>query len=143
MTDTKHDDRSFPGGGSRGEGRGARGEARLLAMAAVINLLRFKEPVDPGLFAQAARDLTPQMRAIEGFQDFYAIQTSDTEVALLIFGDDVDTLNRVATEVGSPWMAAHVVPLLAAPPDRLIGPTVASSRPAEKWPVRAPGGQPR
>ncbi len=80
-------------------------------MAAVINLLRFKEPVDPGLFAQAARDLTPQMRAIEGFQDFYAIQTSDTEVALLIFGDDVDTLNRVATE-GLPRMAANVVPLV-------------------------------
>ena len=84
--------------------------------------------MDPRLFAQAERDLPLRCAAVEGFQDFYAIQTSDTEVVLLILGDDVAALNRVATEVGSPWMAANVVPLLAAPPDRQIGPTVASSR---------------
>jgi len=99
------------------------------AMAAVVNLLRFKEAVDPGLFARAERELTPQMRTVEGFQDFYAIQTSETEVILLILGDDADALNRLATEVGSPWMLANVVPLLAGPPDRHIGPTIASSRP--------------
>jgi hypothetical protein len=36
-------------------------------MAAVVNRLRFKEPVDPELFARAERDLTSQMRAIDGF----------------------------------------------------------------------------
>jgi len=97
-------------------------------MAAVVNLLRFKDTVEPDLFPRAQRELTPQMRAIEGFQDFFAIQTSDTEVILLILGDDVDALNRLATEVGSPWMTANVVPLLAGPPDRHIGPTIASSR---------------
>ncbi len=77
----------------------------------------------------AERELTPQMREIEGFQDFYAIQTSDTDVVLVILGENVDVLNRVATEVGSPWMTAHVVPLLAGPSERRIGPTIASSRP--------------
>jgi hypothetical protein len=101
----------------------------LAGMAAFVNLLRFKDAVDPDLFAEAERDLTPQMRAVEGFQDFFAIQTSDTEVILLILGDDVDALNRLGTEVGSPWMMAHVVPLLAEPPDLYIGPTNASSRP--------------
>lgn len=96
-------------------------------MAGVVNHLRFKETIDPELFARAERDLIPQMRAIDGFQDFYVIQTSDTEVVLVILGDDVGVLNRVATEVGSPWMTANVVPLLAGPPDRHIGPTIASS----------------
>ncbi|HET7666125.1 MAG TPA: hypothetical protein VFK56_08660 [Mycobacterium sp.] len=98
-------------------------------MAGVVNRLRFKETVDPDLFAKAERDLIPEMRAIEGFWDFYVIQTSDTEVVLVILGDDVDVLDRVATEVGSPWMTANVVPLLAGPPDREIGPTIASSHP--------------
>ncbi|MEY2397628.1 MAG: hypothetical protein QOJ00_802 [Actinomycetota bacterium] len=96
-------------------------------MAAVVNRLRFKEPVDPELFARAERDLTSQMRAIDGFQEFHVIHTSDNEVVLVIFGDDADVLDRVATEVGSPWMTANVAPRLAGPPDRQIGPTIASS----------------
>jgi hypothetical protein len=97
-------------------------------MAAVVNLLRFKAPVDPAVFADAERALVPQMRAIEGFQDLYVVHTSDTEVVLVILGDTVEVLERVATEVGSPWMIANVVPLLAAPPERHIGPVIASSR---------------
>lgn len=97
-------------------------------MAGVVNLLRFKEAVDPAIFANAERELTAQMRAIEGFQDFYVIQTCDTEAILVILGDTTEVLDRVATEVGSPWMMANVVPLLAGPPDRQIGPTIGSSR---------------
>lgn len=97
-------------------------------MAGVVNRLRFKEAVDPELFAKAEVELTPLMRAIDGFQDFYAIQSSDNEVILVILGDTAEVLDRIATEVGSPWMMANVVPLLAAPPDRQIGPTVGSSR---------------
>lgn len=97
-------------------------------MAAVINHLHFREPVDTALFAEAARDLTPAMRAIDGFEEFFVVQTSETAVVLVIVGDSVEALNRVATEVGSPWMAGNVVPLLAGPPERHIGPTIASSR---------------
>ena len=98
-------------------------------MAGVVNHLRFKEPVDPELFAQAERELSTQMRAVDGFQGFYAIQSSETEVILVILGEDVDVLNRIATEVGSPWMTASVIPMLAAPPDRHIGPTITSVGP--------------
>ena len=98
-------------------------------VAAVINILRFKEPVDPSLFETAGRDLGSAMGAIEGFEGVQIIQTSEAEVVLLIFGDTVDVLNRIATEVGSPWMSANVVPLLAGPPERHIGPTIAS------WPA--------
>lgn len=99
-----------------------------MSMAAVVNLLRFKDAVDPELFTKAERELTPQMRGIDGFQDFLVVQTAETEVILVILGDDVDVLDRVATEIGSPWMVANVLPLLAAPPERHIGPTIATSR---------------
>jgi hypothetical protein len=38
-------------------------------------------------------------------------------------------IDRIATEVGSPWMREHVVPLLDGPPQRHIGPSLASSMP--------------
>ena len=92
-----------------------------------MNLLTFKEPFDPALFEAAERDLVPQMRAVEGFVDLYVVQTSDTEAILVILGDTVETLDRIATEIGSPWMMANVVPLLAGPPQRHVGPVIASS----------------
>jgi hypothetical protein len=95
--------------------------------AAVVNHLLFKEPVNPELFSNAERDLTPQMKAIEGFRGFYVVQAADDHAILIIVGETPEVLNRVATEVGSPWMSANVVPLLAAPPERHIGPVVASS----------------
>ena len=95
-------------------------------MHAVVNQLRFSSDVDPALFA-SMEDLVPQMAAIEGFVGVQVVQTGPTDVTLLIFADDEATLDRIATEVGSPWMREHVVPLLAAPPDRRLGPVLVSS----------------
>jgi hypothetical protein len=36
-------------------------------------------------------------------------------------------LDKIATKVGSPWMMANVVPLLASPLERHLGPIVATS----------------
>lgn len=95
-------------------------------MAYVVNVLRFKDPVPLELFERAAVELAEAMRAIEGFNGLDAIHSGDAEVVLLIAADSVATLDRIATEVGSPWMAANVGPLLAAPPERHLGPVVAS-----------------
>jgi len=95
-------------------------------MHAVVNHLRFSDDVDPTLFA-AMEDLIPQMAAIDGLVRVQVVQTSPTEVTLLIFAVDAETLDRIATEVGSPWMLANVVPLLAAPPDRRVGAVLVSS----------------
>ncbi len=99
-------------------------------MAAVVNHLRFRDPVDPALFAAAEAELAPLMGEVEGFEGLYVVQTSDHDVILLIFADTVETLDRLATDVGSPWMVEHIVPLLDGPPQRHIGPVIAtSSRP--------------
>jgi hypothetical protein len=39
--------------------------------AAVVNHLHFKEPLNPEPFWTAERDLTPQMKEIEGFRAFH------------------------------------------------------------------------
>jgi hypothetical protein len=96
-------------------------------MAAVVNVLRFKEAPDPALFERAVDELGPQMRDIPGFQGFQVVRTADTEVVLLILAESTDVLDRIATEVGSPWMVANVVPLLAGPPERHIGDVIASA----------------
>ena len=96
-------------------------------MVVVVNVLRFKEPVDRALFERAEVELGDAMRSIEGFGGFQVVHTGESEVILLIFGDAVETLDRIASDVGSPWLIANVVPLLAAPPERHIGPVIASA----------------
>ena len=89
-------------------------------MHSVVNTLTFREPIDPGLLP-GAELLVPAMRAIDGFAGLQIVQTTDTEAVLVITADSPATLDRIATEVGSPWMVEHVVPLLAGPPDRKVG----------------------
>jgi len=96
-------------------------------MHAVVNTLTFKDVVDRNLFASVETDLVPAMRAVEGFVDIYIVQTGIDEITLVILGVDADALDRAATQVGSPWMVANVVPLLAGPPNRKVGPVLAAS----------------
>lgn len=95
-------------------------------MHAVLNTLRFKAPVDPALFARAERELADQMRALEGFQGFKVVQVADDQVVLVIFADFAEALDRMASQLGSTWMAANVTPLLDGSPDRRIGPVIGS-----------------
>jgi hypothetical protein len=98
----------------------------LAIVHAVINTLRFKEPVDPALFERAERELADQMRAIEGFQGFRVVQVADDQVVLVIFADAAETLDRIATQLGNTWMSTNVAPLLDGATDRRIGPVIGS-----------------
>ena len=95
-------------------------------MHAVINTLRFKDAVDPALFPRAERELADQMRGIEGFQGFRAVQVADDQVILVIFADTAEALDGMASKLGNTWMAENIAPLLTGPPERRIGPIVAS-----------------
>ena len=95
-------------------------------MHAVVNTLRFAADVDPALFADMD-DVVAGMRAVPGFVGAHVVQSGVREVVLVILGDSAEALDRVATEVGSPWMAEHVVPLLAEPPDRRVGPVLVTA----------------
>ena len=104
--------------------------ARALAfgpMAAIVDHLHFKEPIDPAIFARFEIDLVPHMRAVEGFRGLEVIETSEHDAILMILGDSIEALVQIAAEVGSPWMQENIVPLLDRPPQRHIGRTIASS----------------
>jgi hypothetical protein len=55
-------------------------------------------------------------RRHRGFDAFHVIQTSDRDGIFVIVATDAQALDRIAIEVGSPWMRANVVFRLAAPP---------------------------
>jgi hypothetical protein len=95
--------------------------------AAVVNHLHFREPPDPDLFARAEGEVVPRARKIDGFRALHVVQVGPDHFILIITGDTPEVLDRVASEVGSPWMVEHVVPLLASPPERHIGSLVATS----------------
>jgi hypothetical protein len=95
-------------------------------MHAVINTLRFKDSVDLAVFTRAEHELADQMRALEGFQGFQVVQVADDQVVMVIFADAAEVLDRMATELGNAWMGANVAPLLDGPPDRRLGPIIAS-----------------
>lgn len=96
-------------------------------MAAVVNILQFKERPDPSLFERAVADLGPQMGEVAGFQELQIVQSGEAEIVLIILADTSDTLDDIATRIGSPWMLEHVAPLLAAPPQRHLGEHIAST----------------
>lgn len=95
--------------------------------AVVINHLHFREAPDPDLFTRAEKEVVPGARAIEGFRSLHVVQVAPDHFVLIITGDTPEVLDRVATEVGSPWMLTNVVPLLASRPERHVGPVVATS----------------
>ena len=95
--------------------------------AAVVNHLYFREAPSHDLFVRAEDEVVPQARGIQGFRGLHVVQVAPDHYILIILGDDSEALDRVATEVGSPWMMTHVVPLLASPPERHIGPLVATT----------------
>jgi hypothetical protein len=96
-------------------------------MFAVVNHLHFAEPIAPDLFARAQRELEPLMHGVSGFEELYVIQPTDRHAILVILADQPETLDRLATEVGSPWMLEHVVPHLAAAPERLLGKVIVTT----------------
>ncbi|HEY2330706.1 MAG TPA: hypothetical protein VGH94_02200 [Acidimicrobiales bacterium] len=96
-------------------------------MGALVEHLHFKDPIDPELFRTAERDLVPLLRGIDGFRDFHVMHTSDHDVVLFVQGDNLEALAQIADELGSAWMHDTVMPLLSKPPERHIGPVIASS----------------
>jgi hypothetical protein len=94
--------------------------------AAVITHLHFREPPDADLFVRAERQLVPEARISEGIGGLHIVQVTPDHFILVILGDDADLLEQFAAKVGSPWML-EVEPLLTSPPERQLGPLVATT----------------
>jgi hypothetical protein len=89
----------------------------------VVNHLTFAEPI-PQSVIESARDA---MQAVveAGGVDARLVKVDETRAILVLTFPDLDTEERVKSEVGGPWMREHVVPLLAEPAERASGEVVA------------------
>lgn len=67
------------------------------------------------------------MQKVSGFQGLHVVRCGETEIVLIILAESARVLDDIATNIGSPWMVEHVVPLLASPPERHLGETIASA----------------
>ena len=91
----------------------------------VVNHLRFRDPV-------SAETLEALQEAATAFVDAgmiaaRVVQVEDRHLILLLDFQSIDDANRLAREVGGPWMNQHIRPLLDGDTDRNVGTVVASA----------------
>jgi hypothetical protein len=94
-------------------------------MRIAVNHLTFAEPI-PASVIESAQDA---VRAVveAGGLDARLVKLDETHAILVLTFPDVETEERIKSEVGGPWMREHVVPLLAGPTERASGEVVAGS----------------
>ena len=92
-------------------------------MRIAVNHLTFAEPI-PASVIESAQDA---VRAVveAGGLDARLVKVDETHAILVLTFPDVETEERIKSEVGGPWMRENVVPLLAGPTERASGEVVA------------------
>lgn len=91
----------------------------------VVNHLHFREPVTEET-VRAAQDAVRQVVAA-GASAARVVAVDPTHLILLLEFATAEDADRVAREVGGPWMRQHIVPLLARDTERSLGEVVASA----------------
>jgi hypothetical protein len=92
-------------------------------MRMVVNHLTFAEPI-PSSVIESARDAVQAVVEAGGL-DARLVKVDETRAILVLTFPDLETEERIKSEVGGPWMREHIVPLLAEPTERASGEVVA------------------
>ena len=92
-------------------------------MRMVVNHLTFAEPI-PASVIESAREVAQAVVEAGGL-DARFVKVDETHAILVLTFPDLDTEERIKSEVGGPWMREHIVPLLAEPTERASGEVVA------------------
>jgi hypothetical protein len=97
-------------------------------MHVVVNHLRLRDPVSDAT-VQAARE---GMRLVvdAGALTARVAKVDETHLVLILDFADADDADRIAREVGGPWMREHIRPLLAGDTERSVGEVIASAEAA-------------
>ena len=94
-------------------------------VAVVVNHLRLRDPISDEM-VQAFRTIVPRI-VNGGASAAQAVQVDDTHIILILEFKSAEDADRVASEIGGPWMREHIVPLLARGPERSLGEVIASA----------------
>jgi hypothetical protein len=94
-------------------------------MHVVINHLRLRDPV-ADITVQAARE---GMRLVvdAGALAARVAKVDETHLILILEFAGPEDADRIAREVGGPWMREHIRPLLAGDTERSVGEVIASA----------------
>ena len=92
-------------------------------MHVVVNHLRLRDSV-PDTVVQASQAAVQAVVDAGGLSAQLAKVDDRHLVLVLTFASAADA-DRIAREVGGPWMREHVVPLLAGDTDRSVGEVIA------------------
>jgi hypothetical protein len=91
----------------------------------VINHVRLREPV-PAATVEAAQE-GMQLVVDAGALAARVAKVDDTHLILILEFSTAADAERIAREVGGPWMREHIRPLLASETERSIGEVIASA----------------
>ena len=92
-------------------------------MTVVINHMHLSAPLTDET-VQACRDAVVLIREA-GASAARIVRVDDTHLVLILEFASPQDADRVATEVGGPWMREHILPLLARGPERSVGEVIA------------------
>jgi hypothetical protein len=93
----------------------------------VINHLRLRDPVSEQT-VEAARKAV-QLVVDAGALAARVAKVDDTHLILILEFSTPEDADRIAREVGGPWMRENIVPLLASDTERSVGEVIASAEP--------------
>jgi hypothetical protein len=94
-------------------------------MAVVVNHLHLTDPISDET-VQSFRSIVPRIVS-GGASAAQAVRVDATHIILILEFASADDADRVAGEIGGPWMREHIIPLLARGPERSVGEVIASA----------------
>jgi hypothetical protein len=94
-------------------------------MEAVINHLRLRDPVTDETTQKLAEVVHLVVEA--GALAAHVAKVDETHLILILMFAGPGDADRIARDVGGPWMREHIVPLLAGDTDRSVGEIIATA----------------
>lgn len=91
----------------------------------VVNHLRLREPVQDATLAALQEGV--QLVVDAGGLSARIAKVDETHLILILEFETAEDANRVARDVGGPWMRENITPLLAGDTDRSLGEVIASA----------------
>jgi hypothetical protein len=101
------------------------GRVSLGVVHVVVNHLRLREPMSDATVDALHEGVRLAVDA--GALAARVAQVDDRHLILLLEFSSADDADRMAREVGGPWMREHIRPLLAGDTERSVGEVIASA----------------
>ena len=91
----------------------------------VVNYLRLRDPVADATVQAAQEDV--QLVVDAGALAAHVTKVDESHLILILEFATAEDADRVAREVGGPWMREHIRPLLAGDTERSVGEVIAAA----------------